>query len=191
VVQPVLVDTNAAMALVVTDHEDHDRTFTVLSGRVLGLCGHAAFETFSVLTRLPGAQRLSPPAARRLLDANFPETPAQCRGGAAAAGRPGRAPHRRRGRLRRVGGSCRSRARHATRQPRPASSRHLRAARRPTGTPRLTLSNPPGRNGHGRHRLWRAASDPRGLLLARQRPASSGRRPGTPGGGGRLANPAL
>ena len=72
--EPVLVDTSAAVAMLVSDHHHHESTFTALSGRVLGLCGHAAFETFSVLTRLPGAQRLSPPAVRRLLEANFPET---------------------------------------------------------------------------------------------------------------------
>lgn len=70
----VLVDTSAAVAMLVSDHEDHAGTFTALAGRRLGLCGHAAFESFSVLTRLPGPQRLSPLVARRLLETNFPET---------------------------------------------------------------------------------------------------------------------
>lgn len=73
--EPALVDTSAAVAMLVAGHEDHERTFAALAGRRLGLCGHAAFECFSVLTRLPGAQRLSPPVARRILEANFPETP--------------------------------------------------------------------------------------------------------------------
>lgn len=72
--EPQLVDTSAAVALLVADHEHHELTFTALSGRALGLCGHAAFETYSVLTRLPGLQRLSPPVAHRLLAANFPHT---------------------------------------------------------------------------------------------------------------------
>lgn len=72
--QPVLVDTSAAVALLVTDHQDHESTFAALSGRALGLCGHAAFECFSVLTRLPGPQRLSPAAAHQLLRTNFPHT---------------------------------------------------------------------------------------------------------------------
>lgn len=72
--EPVLVDTSAAVALLVPDHTDHESTFTALSGCTLGLCGHAAFETFSVLTRLPGPQRLSPLVTRRLLESNFPET---------------------------------------------------------------------------------------------------------------------
>jgi predicted nucleic acid-binding protein len=41
---------------------------------VLGLAGHAAFETFSVLTRLPPPNRLTGSAVTRLLLDNFPET---------------------------------------------------------------------------------------------------------------------
>ena len=43
----VLVDTSAAVALVVADHEHHEATAAALDGRRLGLAGHAAFETFS------------------------------------------------------------------------------------------------------------------------------------------------
>lgn len=38
----------------------------------LGLAGHAAFETYSVLTRLPSELRLTTADARRLIDMNFP-----------------------------------------------------------------------------------------------------------------------
>ena len=38
------------------------------------MAGHAAFETFSVLTRLPPPDRLTPQAARRLIEVNFPYT---------------------------------------------------------------------------------------------------------------------
>jgi predicted nucleic acid-binding protein len=69
-----LLDTSAAISRVLSDHEQHDETFAALAGRDLGLAGHPAFETFSVLTRLPGPQRLSPAAAHRLLAANFPHT---------------------------------------------------------------------------------------------------------------------
>lgn len=72
--EPVLVDTSAAVPMMIVDHEHHEAMFTALAGRVLGLSGHAGFECFSVLTRLPGAQRLSPHAAQRLLEANFPAT---------------------------------------------------------------------------------------------------------------------
>lgn len=72
--EPLLLDTSAAVALLVADHVDHEPTFAAVAGQELGLCGHAAFETFSVLTRLPGGQRLSPAAAQRLLLTNFPAT---------------------------------------------------------------------------------------------------------------------
>jgi len=38
------------------------------------MAGHAAFETFSVLTRLAPPDRLTPQAARRLIEVNFPHT---------------------------------------------------------------------------------------------------------------------
>lgn len=41
---------------------------------MLGLAGHAELETYSVLTRLPPPQRLTPAAAVRLIRANFPQT---------------------------------------------------------------------------------------------------------------------
>lgn len=70
----LLVDTSVAVALVISDHEHHAATFTALAARRLGLAGHAAFETFSVLTRLPPPARRSPASAGRLLSANFPGT---------------------------------------------------------------------------------------------------------------------
>lgn len=72
--RPLLLDTSAAVALVVSDHEAHDATFTALRGRPLGLAGHACFELFSVLTRLPPPARLTPAAAHRLIEAGFPHT---------------------------------------------------------------------------------------------------------------------
>ncbi|MGH8773784.1 MAG: type II toxin-antitoxin system VapC family toxin [Jiangellaceae bacterium] len=66
------MDTSVAVAMVVTDHAGHDNVFEALKDRRLGLAGHAAFETFSVLTRLPPPARLTPAAAARLLSANFP-----------------------------------------------------------------------------------------------------------------------
>lgn len=67
-----LLDTSAAIALVVEDHEDHVATLEAVRGRRLGLAGHAWFETYSVLTRLPGARRRSPADAARLLAHDFP-----------------------------------------------------------------------------------------------------------------------
>ncbi|MBW3649788.1 MAG: type II toxin-antitoxin system VapC family toxin [Actinobacteria bacterium] len=79
-----LVDTSAAVPLLVADHEHHESTFRVLGGRRLGLCGHAAFETFSVLTRLPVPDRRTPEVVTRLLSTNFPENRYLSAEGAAA-----------------------------------------------------------------------------------------------------------
>jgi predicted nucleic acid-binding protein len=79
----LLVDTSVAVALTVSDHRDHAATFAAVGGRRLGLCGHAAFETFSVLTRLPAPARRTPATVARLLAANFPHT--RYLGAAAAA----------------------------------------------------------------------------------------------------------
>ena len=68
----VLADTSVAVAVVVEDHEHHAATLRAIGNRRLGLAGHAAFETFSVLTRLPPPARRSPEAVVRLIRANFP-----------------------------------------------------------------------------------------------------------------------
>ncbi|MBA2794645.1 MAG: type II toxin-antitoxin system VapC family toxin [Thermoleophilaceae bacterium] len=67
----LLVDTSVAVALVVADHEHHTETSEALAKRRLGLAGHAAFETFSVLSRLPPPARRTPVAIARLLEAGF------------------------------------------------------------------------------------------------------------------------
>jgi predicted nucleic acid-binding protein len=70
----LLVDTSVAVALTVTDHEYHSATVRAIGDRPLGLSGHAAFETFSVLTRLPPPIRRTPGTVFRLLSRNFPES---------------------------------------------------------------------------------------------------------------------
>ena len=67
-----LLDTSVAIALIVEDHEAHLGALDAVKGRRLGLSGHAWFEAYSVLTRLPGALRRSPADALRLLAHNFP-----------------------------------------------------------------------------------------------------------------------
>jgi predicted nucleic acid-binding protein len=67
-----LLDTSAAVALIVEDHEAHLATLDAVRGRRLGLAGHAWFETYSVVTRLPAGLRRSPADALRLLAHNFP-----------------------------------------------------------------------------------------------------------------------
>jgi predicted nucleic acid-binding protein len=69
----LLADTSVAVAMVVEDHEHHEPTLRAVGHRSVGLAGHAAFETFSVLTRLPPPARRSPDAVLRLMRANFPE----------------------------------------------------------------------------------------------------------------------
>ena len=70
----LLLDTSAAVPFLVAGHVEHSATFKALSGRRLGLSGHAAIETFSVITRLPEPTRLSPATAARILQHNFPHT---------------------------------------------------------------------------------------------------------------------
>ena len=67
-----LVDSSVAIALVTPDHEHHLATTRALAGRRLGLAGHAAFETVSVLTRLPAPLRRTPAAIGRVLAQEFP-----------------------------------------------------------------------------------------------------------------------
>ncbi|MGH7776423.1 MAG: type II toxin-antitoxin system VapC family toxin [Candidatus Dormibacterales bacterium] len=70
----LLVDTSVAVALVVGDHEHHLATMRAIGSRRLGLAGHAAFETFSVLTRLPPPARRPPAVVAKLLSENFPQS---------------------------------------------------------------------------------------------------------------------
>ncbi|MGH9104636.1 MAG: type II toxin-antitoxin system VapC family toxin [Acidimicrobiales bacterium] len=67
-----LVDTSVAVALVVADHEQHDAARRAVGSRSVGLAGHAAFETVSVLTRLPVPLRRTPRTVARLIEDNFP-----------------------------------------------------------------------------------------------------------------------
>lgn len=70
----LLLDTSAAVPFVTVTHDDHVGVFDAISARELGLAGHAAFETFSVLTRRPLPDRMSPETAREVLADNFPHT---------------------------------------------------------------------------------------------------------------------
>ena len=73
-VADLLLDTSAAIALILPAADANEAVHERTRGLRLGLSGHAAFETFSVLTRLPGEQRLSPAAAARVVSANFPSS---------------------------------------------------------------------------------------------------------------------
>jgi len=82
----LLLDTSAAVALAVEDHEAHAATLEAVRGRRLGLAGHAWFEAYSVLTRLPGGLRRSPADVAALLAHDFPATAFLDEGAAAALG---------------------------------------------------------------------------------------------------------
>lgn len=68
----LLIDTSVAVALAVAGHEHHHATRKAIGERSCGLSGHAAFETFSVLTRLPPPSRRAPGVVAQLLAHNFP-----------------------------------------------------------------------------------------------------------------------
>lgn len=70
----LLVDTSVAIALVLTSHEAHQAVSGAIARRSVALAGHAAHETYAVLTRLPGDARLSPTDAVRLLGERFERT---------------------------------------------------------------------------------------------------------------------
>ena len=72
--EPLLLDTSAAVPLIVADHPSHEQVLRQVAKRSLGLAGHAAFETYSVLTRLPAPARRSPATVSRVIGLNFPET---------------------------------------------------------------------------------------------------------------------
>jgi predicted nucleic acid-binding protein len=70
----LLVDTSVAVALSVADHDGRTAARAAVEGRRIGLAGHAAFETYSVLTRLPAPARRTPAAVSRIIATNFPHT---------------------------------------------------------------------------------------------------------------------
>jgi predicted nucleic acid-binding protein len=70
-----LFDTSAALALVDRQHTAHTWLRALVKGGRRGLAGHAYFETYSVLTRLPrSAGRLSPASALALIEQDFPDS---------------------------------------------------------------------------------------------------------------------
>ena len=69
----LLIDTSVAVALAVAGHEHHQATRKAIGGRSCGLSGHAAFETFSVLTRLPPPHRAHPSIVHAFITERFAE----------------------------------------------------------------------------------------------------------------------
>ena len=65
------VDTSVAVPLVLASHREHRRVNAALGDRTPYLPGHAAAETYAVLTRLPGDSRLDPSDAVLLMRERF------------------------------------------------------------------------------------------------------------------------
>lgn len=68
----LLLDTSAALALIRDADSAHEAVSEAVTDSVLGLAGHALFETFSVLTRLPGSARLRPDRVAEIIERAFP-----------------------------------------------------------------------------------------------------------------------
>lgn len=68
----ILLDTSAAIPLILAGDPAHGAIRAATEGLTRGLAGHALFETYSVLTRLPGDHRLSAEAAHRAIGRAFP-----------------------------------------------------------------------------------------------------------------------
>lgn len=69
--QLLALDTSVAVPLLVQTHAAHAAVVRWWNGRRVALCGHAAVETYAVLTRLPGDLRVLPADAARLLEQRF------------------------------------------------------------------------------------------------------------------------
>ncbi len=68
----LLFDTSAAIALVRDTDPAHEAVLDASRSLICGLAGHAMFETFSVLTRLPGNARITPERAQQIIQHAFP-----------------------------------------------------------------------------------------------------------------------
>jgi hypothetical protein len=66
-------DTSVAVAALDASHEGHDASRVAALRRRPALAGHAAFETYAVLTRLPGVARVAPSVAAQAIERAFPE----------------------------------------------------------------------------------------------------------------------
>lgn len=67
------VDTSFALAILDESHAFYDVANIAAGDTALALSGHAAFETFSTLTRMPGQRRVEPSVVAETLRLTFPE----------------------------------------------------------------------------------------------------------------------
>jgi predicted nucleic acid-binding protein len=70
-VKVTVLDTSVAIPLLVQSHSSHHEVRRWWARRPVALAGHAAAETYAVLTRLPGDLRVTPRDAARLLRDRF------------------------------------------------------------------------------------------------------------------------
>ena len=83
-VRLVALDTSIAVPALLSGHAEHERCRERIVGSKATLCGHAFVETYSVLTRLPLPDRLTPGEAEGLLARAF-EAPLELGMGLSAA----------------------------------------------------------------------------------------------------------
>jgi len=67
------VDTSVAVAALDSGHAAHAGCHEAVKRHRPGLAGHAAFETYSVITRMPGALAVDGPTAAEVLARTFPQ----------------------------------------------------------------------------------------------------------------------
>lgn len=66
------VDSSVAVAALDESHAGHSSSRAAVLAHRPALAGHAAFETYSVLTRLPGVLRVAPATASAIVSRAFP-----------------------------------------------------------------------------------------------------------------------
>jgi predicted nucleic acid-binding protein len=67
-------DSSVLIPALAASYEGHERCFNALAGRSPRLISHVAFETTSVLSRMPEGLRMTPLSVRDALDADFPDS---------------------------------------------------------------------------------------------------------------------
>lgn len=67
------IDTSVAIAALDAGHAAHAECVRVVREHRPALAGHAVFEVFSVLTRMPGQAAIDPPTAGELIQRVFPD----------------------------------------------------------------------------------------------------------------------
>jgi predicted nucleic acid-binding protein len=67
-------DSSVLIPALASNFEGHERCVAALAGRSPRLISHVAFETTSVLSRMPEGLRMTPVSVRDALDVDFPDS---------------------------------------------------------------------------------------------------------------------